>query len=62
MRLSGSAVTISSAARATGNQAWGLAAATRVMGAMTHPSELDARRDCGPECARRALSNSAKVR
>ncbi len=52
--MSGVAVTISSALRATGNQACGLAAATSVMGASTRPSrsrcasEIPA--EVGPAC------------
>ena len=62
MRLSGVAVTISSASRATGNQAWGLAAAMAVIGAMTRPSRARCSSSPRPRCARRALSNNAKVR
>ena len=62
MRLSGVAVTISSALRATGNHACGLRAATSVIGAMTRPSAARWSSSAHPPCARRALSKSAKVR
>ena len=62
MRLSLVAVTISSALRATGNQASGLPAATTDMGAITPPQRRSMRLEPRPSCARRALSKSANVR
>ena len=62
MRLTGVAVTISPAERATGNHACGLRAATSVIGAMTRPSAPRCSSSPRPRCARRALSNNANVR
>src|SRR5262245_15474103 len=61
MRFSGRGVRMSSTVRATGNQAFGFAAAISVIGAII---SAIARRYSGsatPRCARRALSNSANV-
>ena len=61
MRFSGVAVMISTGSRATRNHACGFSAAMFVIGANIRPmsSRYVSRRT--PACARRALSNTAKV-
>src|SRR5258708_4645425 len=61
IRFPGVAGTISSAVRSTGNQAYGFAAATAVIGAKSSPICVRYSSGAVPTCARRATSHRAKV-
>ena len=58
MRFAGVGVAISSALRRIGNQAWGFAAATSVIGASSAPSRRRCSSRLQPRRARQAFSNS----